>query len=76
LETPEAVHPDSEVVVRPGQVLSRILAEHYGPGSARWLALVARYNGLDDPDELQAGSVLRLPDVSRLVAAELVESSP
>jgi len=62
--------PDFEIVVRPGDVLSKICQGHYrtrpdGLGLHKIVEAVGRYNGLASADELRADFVLRLPDVNR-----------
>jgi nucleoid-associated protein YgaU len=51
--------------VRPGEALSRICRAHYGDASLA--AAVAKYNGLTDPNAIQAGTRLRLPRGDDLV---------
>ncbi|MFT7479057.1 MAG: hypothetical protein ACI80N_002347 [Gammaproteobacteria bacterium] len=62
--------PDFEIVVRPGDVLSKICQGHYrtrpdGIGLHQIVEAVGRYNGLASADALRAEFVLRLPDVDR-----------
>ena len=57
---------DFVLVVQPSQTLRRIALEHYRRADAELLDALARYNELEDPDDLLAGSQLRLPELSRL----------
>ena len=58
---------DYELIVEPGQSLSKIAAAHYGSAPERLVAALARYNGMDDPDQLSAGQRLRLPPLDLLL---------
>lgn len=69
----DAPSPDTEppaqtwhITVRPGMVLSKICAEVYGRGTPDIVAAVARYNGLDDPDQIRPGDELVLPPLDDL----------
>jgi nucleoid-associated protein YgaU len=61
--TPSA---DVEVVVEPGQSLSKIARAHYGTAPVALVRSLARYNGLADEGSLQAGQTLRLPPLETL----------
>jgi hypothetical protein len=68
-ETPGVAEPpappvweDAEYVVPRGAVLSRICQDYYGSGRPPIPERVAQYNGLDSPDDLREGQVLRLPE--------------
>jgi nucleoid-associated protein YgaU len=58
---------DYELIVEPGQSLSKIAAAHYGSGPAPLVEALARYNGMSDPDQLAAGQRLRLPPLDLLL---------
>ena len=47
-------------------VLSKICAEVYGRGTPDIVAAVARYNGIDDPDQIRPGDELVLPPLDDL----------
>ena len=51
--------------VRPGESLSAICGRHYGDPSLA--AVLARYNGIVDPDVLRAGHRLRVPAAAAIV---------
>lgn len=57
---------DFELEVRPGQTLSQIAHAHYRSHAPELLRALAAYNGLADPDRVQAGQKLRLPPIERL----------
>ncbi len=59
---------DLELVVRPGQMLSKIAAAEYGRATEELVMLLAAYNGLSDPNKLQAGQTLRVPVKDKLLA--------
>jgi nucleoid-associated protein YgaU len=58
--------PDFELIVEPGQSLSKIARAHYGTAPVALVRALARYNGLADEGSLQAGQTLRLPPVEML----------
>ena len=58
--------PDFELVVRPGQVLSRIVREHYGHAATWLVEALTDYNGLTDPNALDIGRTLYLPEIEKL----------
>lgn len=60
---------DWELKVRSGDVLSRIVREHYGRVSPDLERRLAQYNQITHPDKLRVGQTLRLPPEERLVAA-------
>lgn len=51
---------DLTYIIKPGDYLSRIAQKYYG---ADLSAALADYNGIDDPDRINAGAALRLPAV-------------
>ena len=59
--------PDFELVVREGQSLSKIAAAHYGQATRELVDALARYNGLEDANRLEAGDTLFLPSVETLL---------
>lgn len=59
---------DFELVVQPGQSLSKIAAAQYGTSRKELVDALARYNGLASPDALQAGFKLKLPSPAILQA--------
>jgi len=61
---------DLELVVRPGQSLSKIAAAEYGRATDELVHLLAAYNGLADPNKLRAGQALRVPVKEKLLAGE------
>jgi nucleoid-associated protein YgaU len=61
---------DLELVVRPGQSLSKIAAAEYGRATDELVQRLATYNGLDDPNKLRAGQSLRVPTKEKLLASE------
>lgn len=63
----DAPLPEFELQVQPGQTLSGLAHLHYGEHGRELLEALARHNGLDDPDALRAGAVLRLPPIERLL---------
>jgi len=58
---------DLELVVRSGQSLSKIVAAEYGRSTPELVDLLARYNGMDDPDKLRLGQSLRIPVRGKLL---------
>jgi nucleoid-associated protein YgaU len=58
---------DYELIVEPGQSLSKIAAAHYGSAPEPLVTALARYNGMGDPDQLGAGQRLRLPPLDLLL---------
>ncbi len=60
--TPAQVPADFEYLVPEGRVLSKICEEFYGSGRDPIPARVATHNGLASPDELRAGTTLKLPE--------------
>ncbi len=78
LTTPPTVEPgsstqpaapakvDFEVIVEPGQSLSKIARGHYGTAPVALVRELARYNGLADENALRAGQTLRLPPIEQL----------
>ena len=73
-QLPEQLPPEDwtppvfEVRVGPGQVLSKICAQHYGRATPELVRALAAYNDLADPDALQVGQKLQLPERSVLLA--------
>lgn len=63
---PPAPSPDAELVVEPGQSLSKIARAHYGTAPVALVRALARYNGLADEGALRAGQTLRLPPLEVL----------
>ncbi len=63
---PEPPAQTWHITVRPGMVLSKICAEVYGRGTPDIVAAVARYNGIDDPDQIRPGDELVLPPFDEL----------
>ncbi len=62
LQSPEDWRPpDFEYVVPEGRVLSKICEDFYDSGRQPIPQRVATYNGLDSPNSLRAGFLLRLP---------------
>lgn len=61
---------DLELVVRPGQSLSKIAAAEYDRATDELVQALARYNGLDDPNKLRAGRTLRVPVKDKLLHSE------
>lgn len=59
---------DTELIVRPGQSLSKIAATSYGRATFDLVDRLARYNQLDDPNALRAGQTLRVPVKEKLLA--------
>jgi len=57
---------DFEVVVEPGQSLSKIARNHYGTAPVSLVKELARYNGMADVNSLRAGQKLRLPPIEQL----------
>lgn len=58
---------DLELVVRSGQSLSKIVAAEYGRSTPELVELLARYNGMDDPNKLRVGQTLRIPVRGKLL---------
>ena len=58
--------PDFELIVEPGQSLSKIARAHYGTAPVALVRALARYNGLADEGSLRAGQTLRLPPLETL----------
>lgn len=58
---------DLELVVRPGQSLSKIAAAEYGRSTPELVTALAAYNGMDDPNKLRAGQTLRIPVKAKLL---------
>jgi len=54
------------VEVQPKQTLSGICYLHYGTAPTELVHAVARFNGLENPDQLQAGAALELPELESL----------
>ena len=52
---------DLELVVRPGQSLSKIAAAEYGRATPDLVERLAKYNGMDNPNKLREGQVLYIP---------------
>lgn len=66
---PEIAEPaDLELVVQPGQSLSKIAAAQYGTSKKELVDALARYNGLASADALQSGFKLKLPSPAKLQA--------
>ena len=61
-----ATTADFEVIVEPGQSLSKIARGHYGTAPVALVRELARYNGLADENGLRAGQTLRLPPIEQL----------
>ena len=62
--------PDFEIVVRAGDVLSKLCEGHYRSRPEEMklhdvVGAVARYNDLSSADGVRAGQVIRLPDIRR-----------
>ena len=70
VETPpssaEPMSKDFELVVEPGQSLSRIARSHYGTAPMTLVRELARYNGLESENALRSGQTLRLPPIEQL----------
>lgn len=64
---PDARTTTHAVEVQPAQTLSGICYLHYGTASRDLVAAVARHNGLEDPDQLQVGAALELPELGALL---------
>ena len=60
---------DLELTVRPGQSLSKIVAQSYGRSTDDLVRRLASYNGLSNPDRLRAGQDLRVPVREKLLAS-------
>ncbi|MDF1799483.1 MAG: LysM domain-containing protein [Planctomycetota bacterium] len=60
---------DLELTVRPGQSLSKIVAQSYGRSTDDLVQRLATYNGLSNPDRLRAGQALRVPVREKLLAS-------
>ena len=58
--------PDFELIVEPGQSLSKIARAHYGTAPVALVRALAQYNGLADEGSLRAGQALRLPPLETL----------
>lgn len=58
---------DLELVVRPGQSLSKIAAAEYGRATPDLVERLAKYNGMDNPNKLREGQVLRIPVKGKLL---------
>ena len=58
---------DWELEVRPGDVLSSIVRQHYGRVSPDLEQKLAEYNGLKSPDKLKVGQILFLPTEEHLL---------
>lgn len=67
-EPPPRYPADLELVVRPGQSLSKIVAQSYGRSTPDLVRRLAAYNGMSDPNLLQAGQSLRVPVKDKLLA--------
>lgn len=70
VDSPEPAEPRDgvfELRVQPGQVLSRICALRYGTSNSDLVRRLAEYNGLDNPDDLKVGALLRLPPAEDLL---------
>jgi len=57
---------DFEVIVEPGQSLSKIARSHYGTAPVALVRQLSRYNGMADENALRAGQKLRLPPIEQL----------
>ena len=53
--------PETRYVVRPGDTLWAIAAQHYGGDVRRAVWRIRARNGLDDPGALQPGAAITLP---------------
>jgi nucleoid-associated protein YgaU len=69
LAEPEGL-PDFRLQVSAGQVLSRIARDHYGTAAVALVEALAAYNGMESPDQLREGQVLRLPPREVLLGGE------
>ena len=58
---------DRELVIAPGDSLSRICEQHYGTSRQSVVEALARYNGLGSPNRIRTGAILLLPDFDRLL---------
>ena len=58
---------DFEMEVQPGQTLSGIAHAHYGTAPVALVEALATYNGLENPNALQSGATVLLPELSLLV---------
>lgn len=66
-EPPPRWPADLELVVRPGQSLSKIAAAEYGRSTPELVERLAAYNGMDNPNKLSAGQKLRIPVKAKLL---------
>ena len=67
---PEPAPQVWQVTIQSGMVLSRLCAKAYGRGTPSIVEAVARYNELEDPDDLRVGDVVLLPPYGMLVDAD------
>lgn len=61
---------DLELVVRPGQSLSKIAAAEYGRATFELVDLLARYNNMSDANALRTGQQLRIPVREKLLTTK------
>ncbi|QDU68876.1 hypothetical protein [Engelhardtia mirabilis] len=61
---------DVDKAVPDGSSLSKVVYNHYGHVNDKLVRQIADYNGVDDPDHVRAGQVLRLPPLERLERLE------
>ena len=59
-----------KLVVQPGQSLSTICRQHYGSGRRELVRALARYNGIENEDQLRAGRDLLLPPIEKLLPGD------
>lgn len=67
---PPAWPTDQELKVRPGQSLSKIIAQAYGRSTLDLVARLAAYNGMTDANKLIVGQVLYIPVQEKLDAVQ------
>lgn len=69
--SPPPAPADFELTIQSGQVLSSIVATHYGRVSPDLEQRLAKYNGLSSPDKLRVGKKLKLPTEQTLLDLDL-----
>ena len=67
LPAPSTWPSDQELIVRPGQSLSKIIAGAYGRSTPALVSKLAAYNGMENANKLREGQKLLIPTKDKLL---------